>query len=118
MAWRASSRLSSLARRGPRPTCLMVSRISRTMGSMPDDTIRPLVGKVALVTGAARRVGLAIARELADAGAVLAIHYRGSPDEAHALAGELADARAFAAELGDAGQCARLVDDVVAWRGR
>lgn len=46
-----------------------------------------LDGTVALVTGGARRVGRAIALELADAGCDVAVHYRHS--RAHAL--ELAD---------------------------
>ena len=44
-------------------------------------------GKVVLVTGAARRVGRAIALELARAGSDVAIHYRTSADDASELAG-------------------------------
>ncbi|MET0732283.1 MAG: SDR family NAD(P)-dependent oxidoreductase, partial [Casimicrobiaceae bacterium] len=49
----------------------------------------PLTGKVALVTGAARGIGRAIARKLADGGADVAINYYNSHDEAEALAGEI-----------------------------
>jgi pteridine reductase len=45
--------------------------------------------KVALITGAARRIGAAIARELHGQGWNVVIHYRGSADEAQALAVEL-----------------------------
>jgi pteridine reductase len=45
--------------------------------------------KVVLITGAARRVGAAIARKLHAAGATLAIHYHRSVNEAQALATEL-----------------------------
>ena len=46
-------------------------------------------GPVALVTGAARRIGAAIARDLARHGWAVAIHYRASKGEAEALAGEI-----------------------------
>jgi pteridine reductase len=44
---------------------------------------------VALVTGAAKRVGRAIALELAQAGHDIAIHHRASPEEAQAVAAEI-----------------------------
>src|SRR6266852_4162440 len=53
-----------------------------------------LSGKVALVTGGAKRVGAAIARRLHREGANLMLHYRGSEREARALRGELNAARA------------------------
>lgn len=46
-------------------------------------------GKVVLLTGGARRVGAAIARELAVQGCQLALHYRRSRPEAEALASAL-----------------------------
>ena len=46
-------------------------------------------GPVALVTGAGRRIGAAIARDLARHGWAVAIHYRASKGEAEALAGEI-----------------------------
>lgn len=48
-----------------------------------------LQGKAALVTGAARRVGAAIARSLHAAGADVVIHYRGSEGDAAKLEEEL-----------------------------
>lgn len=44
-----------------------------------------LDGKVALITGGARRIGAEIARTLHDAGLRLIIHYRNSDKDAHAL---------------------------------
>jgi pteridine reductase len=52
-----------------------------------------LDGKVALVTGAARRLGAAITRRLHAAGASVVIHYRGAEDEAGKLEAELNAAR-------------------------
>jgi len=48
-----------------------------------------LSGKVALVTGGALRVGRSICRELASAGASIALTYRNSDAEARSLASEL-----------------------------
>jgi pteridine reductase len=65
------------------------------------DTARPapLAGKAALVTGAARRVGAAIARALHAAGASVVLHYRSSAEEAAALAEDLNGLRAGSATL-------------------
>ncbi len=46
-----------------------------------------LTGKVALITGGARRVGAEIARTLHAHGMHLVIHYRSSKDDAHVVAG-------------------------------
>jgi pteridine reductase len=54
---------------------------------------RPLTGKTALVTGAARRVGAVIARGLHEAGAAVLLHYRSSGDDAERLAAELNESR-------------------------
>ena len=56
-----------------------------------------LAGKTALVTGAARRLGAAIARRLHAAGANLLIHYRDSEADASALIVELNAMRAKSA---------------------
>jgi pteridine reductase len=58
-----------------------------------------LSGKVALVTGAARRVGAAIARALHSAGANVVLHYRSSSEDASELARELNKARSGSASL-------------------
>ena len=50
-----------------------------------------LTGKAVLVTGAAKRIGRSIALALAEAGADVAITYRGSADEAEATVRALAE---------------------------
>ena len=69
-----------------------------------------LEGKTALVTGASRGIGRAIAAELAAAGASVVIGYRSGKDEAEALASELG-ARAVQADVSNAEEAARLVAD-------
>jgi len=56
-----------------------------------------LNGRVALITGGAKRIGNAIARALHGAGAQVVIHYRSSKQGADALVAELNDRRASSA---------------------
>ena len=79
--------------------------------------------KVVLVTGAARRIGAAIVTRLQENGARVAIHYRGSSDDAEKLAATLNDNRpdsamTFQADLQDSAAIAALVRAVIAWGGR
>jgi 3-oxoacyl-[acyl-carrier protein] reductase len=69
-----------------------------------------LEGKNALVTGASRGIGRAIAAELARAGANVVIGYRSGKDEAEALATEIG-ARAIQADVSDAEDARRLVEE-------
>ncbi|EKD71660.1 MAG: Oxidoreductase, short-chain dehydrogenase/reductase family [uncultured bacterium] len=57
----------------------------------------PLAGKVALVTGAARRIGAEIARTLHDAGMNIALHFHISEEEAKGLCNELNQTRKHSA---------------------
>ena len=82
-----------------------------------------LDGKVALVTGGARRVGAAIVRRLHAAGANVVVHYRSSATEARTLANELGATRANSIVLvqGDLLKppyLVNLVDDAVKAFGR
>src|SRR5450631_4393499 len=84
---------------------------------MPTQTT-PLAGKTVLITGAARRVGAAIARTLHGAGANVLVHYRSSADAAASLVRALDAARAgsawiLQADLLDANQIAPLIDAAV-----
>jgi pteridine reductase len=74
-----------------------------------------LAGKTVLITGGAKRVGAAIARELHSAGANIAIHFRSSARDAAQLATELNEARAksaatIRADLLDVDHLGALVD--------
>ena len=79
--------------------------------------------KVALVTGAARRIGAVIARTLHAQDFDVAIHYRASADDAEALVAELNASRAdsaaaFAADLTDIAAIEQLASQVIGWHGR
>ncbi len=78
---------------------------------------------VALITGAARRVGRVIARTLHEAGYDLALHYRGSREDAEQLAAELEARRAgsvllLAADLAQVAELPKLVLRTVQRFGR
>jgi NAD(P)-dependent dehydrogenase (short-subunit alcohol dehydrogenase family) len=78
-------------------------------------------GRTVLVTGGARRLGRAIALELAAHGWQVAVHYRGSAQEAQQTAADCArhaPADSFQAELGNEAQLRALVPAVVHRFGR
>jgi 3-oxoacyl-[acyl-carrier protein] reductase len=70
-----------------------------------------LDGRVALVTGGSRGIGAAIARELARAGARVAVNYRAGREPAEELAGEVGGI-AVAADVADAADVTGLVETV------
>jgi 3-oxoacyl-[acyl-carrier protein] reductase len=76
-------------------------------------------GKVALVTGASRGIGRAIAVALAKGGASVALNYAGNEAaaaEALALCQQAGAAKAklYKFDIGDAAACSKAVDEVVA----
>ena len=74
------------------------------------DAFCSLAGRVALVTGASRGIGRAIALELARAGAEVVVGYRTGSEAAEALAREIGG-RAVRADVADPAQAARLVEE-------
>lgn len=82
-----------------------------------------MIGKTVLITGAAKRVGRSIARELHAAGANVVVHYRAAADTARLLVDEMNAARAGSAlcvqaDLLDRDALASLVEQAVAHFGR
>lgn len=77
--------------------------------------------KTALVTGAAKRIGRAIALDLAAHGWAVAVHYRSDPAEAEAVVAEIeskgARAVALRADLSDEAETAALVERATAALG-
>jgi 3-oxoacyl-[acyl-carrier protein] reductase len=84
--------------------------------------MKPLAGKIALVTGGSRGIGAAIARRLADDGADVAISYAAAADKAAAVVRELEQkgvrAAAFKADQAVAAQLQGLVKTVADRFGR
>src|SRR5690242_10889618 len=73
-------------------------------------------GKVALITGSAKRIGRAVAIELARRGARVAVHYRSEPREAEQTLQMIrsvgSDGSAFRAELTDNGAIEQMFHEI------
>ena len=86
------------------------------------DSYKPLTGKTALVTGAAKRIGRAIALSLAASGANVAITYLSSQSEAEDTVRSLAafdvDALAIRCDLRDPEDIQQAVSSVIEEFGR
>ena len=81
-----------------------------------------LAGKVALITGASRGIGRAIAQRFAQEGATVAFTYLSSVEKGEALAQELAEqgvqARGYRSDAADFAAAETLIEDVVRDFGR
>ncbi|RZA26068.1 MAG: beta-ketoacyl-ACP reductase [Proteobacteria bacterium] len=74
--------------------------------------------KVALVTGASRGIGKAIAQSLSQKGYLVAIHYRSQESKAQELAESVPGSRIFQADLGSEESCTQLAKSVKEAFGR
>jgi NAD(P)-dependent dehydrogenase (short-subunit alcohol dehydrogenase family) len=82
------------------------------------DESRPRPPLTALITGAGRRIGAAVARYLVGRGAKVVLHYRASAPEAQALAADLGPAvHLLQADLGDPAQVDGLLPRAAACFG-
>ncbi|MBC7531520.1 MAG: beta-ketoacyl-ACP reductase [Oligoflexus sp.] len=74
--------------------------------------------KVALVTGASRGIGKAIAQSLSQKGYLVAIHFRSQEAHAQELAASIPGSKIFQADLGSEESCVQLAKNVKEAFGR
>ncbi len=81
-----------------------------------------LEGKIALVTGAGRGIGRAVALAFAGQGAVVLVNYNGSRDRAQEVVAEIekggGQAEAVGCDVSDFAACAAMVEDIIGRYGR
>ncbi len=81
------------------------------------DRIKELDGKVALVTGAGRGIGRAIALKLAELGATVLVNYNGSEDCALEVVAQIEGkngcAEAVGCNVADFTACGRMIEEIV-----
>src|SRR4051812_1487812 len=93
------------------------------------DATKPLLGRIALVTGSSRGIGQAIARRLASAGAIVVVSSRSRNTSHDGLAGTLAEtvglieadggrAIAIGCDVEDSESRVRVIEEVIRRCGR
>lgn len=86
-----------------------------------EETTKELSGKVALVTGAGRGIGRAVALELAGRGATVLVNYNGSKERAEEVVAQIAamggTAEAVCCNVADFQACGNMVEEAVKRHG-
>lgn len=86
------------------------------------EEIRKLTGKIALVTGAGRGIGRAVARALAAEGATVLVNYNGSKERAQEAVAEIeaegGRAESIGCNVSDFGACGKMIEDIIGKYGR
>lgn len=81
-----------------------------------------LTGKTALVTGAGRGIGRAVAKKLAEQGAYVYLNYQGSKEAAQAAVAEIiqngGSAEAVQCDVADFQACGEMIDRIIKQSGR
>jgi NAD(P)-dependent dehydrogenase (short-subunit alcohol dehydrogenase family) len=119
--------MATITERTDTPTTTKGRRLTRSDTAQAAPETRPagggtLTGRVALVTGASRGIGAAIARLLGSEGATVAVNYVRSRGPADAVARDIEEsggiAQVFQADVGDETQCTALANQTVDAFGR